>query len=167
MSHSQKPEFLLTTTLDDATAEFGALFERKFGHALPQWPHHVVSFYRRADGALVPLSYSKFFHFQNVMLVGGCCTDGRAYAAMTDADRDALAASGGSMVHVLRHGFARFAGECEAYFGYCGDPRAWEVDIAAGFEPAGPDKLLVRWHKEQNATTQRSLIAMVEAMGPF
>jgi len=167
MSILQKPHNLLTTTLDDATAEFGALFERKFGHALPQWPHHVVSFYRRDDGALVPLSYSKFFHFQNVMLVGGCCTDGRAYAAMTDADRDALAASGGSMVHVLRHGFARFADECEAYFGYCGDPRAWEVDIAAGFEPAGPDKLLVHWHKEQNATTKRSLVAMVEAMGPF
>lgn len=167
MTSPHKPDFLLTTVVDDATAEFGALFERKFGHALPEWPHHVVAFYRRDDGALVPLSYSKFFRFQNVMLVGGCCTDGRAYAQMSETHRDALAASGGAMVHVLRHGFTRFAGECEAYFGYCGDPRAWEVDIAAGFEPAGPDKLLVRWHREQNATTKRSLVAMIEAMGPF
>jgi hypothetical protein len=167
MSTSQKPDFLLTTVVDDAAADFGALFERKFGHALPEWPHHMVSYYRRADGALVPLSYSKFFRFQNVMLVGGCCTDGRAYAAMTDAHRDALAASGGSMVHVLRHGFLRFAGECEAYFGYCGDPRAWDVDIAAGFEPAGPAKLLAHWHKPIDATGKRALVAMVDAIGPF
>jgi hypothetical protein len=71
------------------------------------------------------------------------------------------------MAQLLRYGFARFADSCDAYFGYCGDARAWEVDLSAGFEPTGHDKLLVRWHKPINAQLKRGLVAMAQALGPF
>lgn len=161
------PEFLVLTEVAEGAALMGALFERKFGHALPEWPHDLIAFYRRADGALAPLSYAKFFPFANVMLVGGAATDGRVYAQLDDAQRDELAASGGPMVHLLRYGFHRFANRCDAYFGYCGDSRAWDVDLKAGFTPTQHANLLVRWHKTLNEQTQRALVAMAHALGPF
>ncbi|UXI69466.1 hypothetical protein [Tahibacter amnicola] len=161
------PPFLYLTEVDDAAPLVGAVFERKFGHAFPEWKHHLIAFYRRDDGALVPLSYVKFFFLGSVMLVGGAFTDGRGFAAMSQEQRDAVTASGGVMVHLLRYGFRHFADRCDAYFGYCGDARAWEVDLAAGFEPVGPERLLAHWHKPLHANTRKAYIAMAEALGAF
>lgn len=162
-----QPDFLLISAFDAAGKVMNETFQRKFSHPMPEWKHDLVAFVRRADGTLVPLSYAKFMPFANVMLVGGCCTDGRAFAQIDAAQRDALTAAGGSMAHVLRHGFARFAEHCDAYFGYCGDARAWEVDLSAGFEPTGHEKLLVHWHKPLPDQLKRALVAMVQSIGAF
>jgi hypothetical protein len=162
-----KPDFLLISAIDDPQPIVGELFQRKFGHPIPDWKHDIVAFVRRADGLLAPMSYAKFMPFGSVMLVGGCATDGRAFAHLDDAQRTALTASGGAMAQLLRYGFARFADSCDAYFGYCGDARAWEVDLSAGFEPTGHDKLLAHWHKPINDQLKRGLVAMAQALGPF
>jgi hypothetical protein len=168
MTTAEKPDFLLVSEFDAAGAVVGDLFQRKFAHPLPDWKHDLVGFVRRdEDGALVPISYVKFMPFGSVYLVGGGCTDGSAFAHIAPRQRDALAASGGVLVHLLRYGFRRYADHCDAYFGYCGDPRAWEVDLLAGFEPTGHDKLLVHWHKAINAQMKRGLLAMAHAIGPF
>lgn len=161
------PDFLVLSDVDNAAAMIGPLFERKFGHALPEWPNDIVAFFKRDDGSLYPMSYAKFFPMGSVMLVGGCSTDGKAFGFMSDAQRAELSGLNSSMVHLLRYGFRRFADKCDAYFGYCGDPRAWEVDLAAGFVPTEHEKLLVHWHKPLNAQTQRALVAMAHALGPF
>ncbi|MDR3386194.1 MAG: hypothetical protein P4L92_04010 [Rudaea sp.] len=163
-----KPDFLLISELDDPRPVVGNLFQRKFGHPIPDWPHDVVAFVcRSSDGALVPISYAKFMPFGNMILVGGCCTDGSAFAHLDQAQKDSLAAAGGAMAQLLRYGFTRFAGRCDAYFGYCGDARAWAVDLSAGFEPTGHDKLLVHWHKPLDAQMKRGLVAMAQAIGAF
>ncbi|HST28354.1 MAG TPA: hypothetical protein VLK26_08300 [Rudaea sp.] len=162
-----KPGFLLLTEINDPQPIVGELFQRKFGHPIPEWKHDVVAFVRRGDGLLAPMSYAKFMPFGSVMLVGGCCTDGRAFAHLDDAQKTALTASGGAMAQLLRYGFKHFADSCDAYFGYCGDARAWEVDLSAGFEPTGHDKLLVHWHKPINDQLKRGLVAMAQALGPF
>jgi hypothetical protein len=168
MSLPDKPDFLLITQFDDAAVVAGELFSRKFGHPIPPWPHDLVAFARRAaDGMLVPLSYAKFMPFGSVILVGGCCTDGRAFALLEQEQRDALTAAGGVMAQLLRYGFKRFADHCEAYFGYCGDARAWEVDLSAGFEPTGHDKLLVHWHKPLAPRLKSGLVAMAVSLGAF
>lgn len=163
-----KPEFLIISEFDKPEAVVGKLFQRKFGHPIPEWKHDVVAFIRRsADAALIPMSYAKFAPFGSVMLVGGCCTDGRAFAHLDENQKDALGAAGGSMAQLLRYGFTRFSGQCDAYFGYCGDARAWEVDLSAGFEPTGHDKLLVHWHEPLNEQMKRALVAMAVAIGAF
>ncbi len=167
MTLPAKPEFLLISTFDDCASIVGELFARKFGHPIPEWKHDVVAFIREDDGTLVPLSYTKFAPFSSVMLVGGCCTDGRAFAHMSDAQKTALTQAGGSMAQLLRWGFAHFADRCDAFFGYCGDARAWEVDLSAGFEPTQHDKLLVHWQKPLDEALRRSLVAMAHALGPF
>ncbi|MBS0557381.1 MAG: hypothetical protein JSR27_08210 [Proteobacteria bacterium] len=167
MTLADKPEFLLISEIDDPRPVVGELFQRKFGHPIPQWKHDLVAFVRTREGTLAPMSYAKFMPFGSVILVGGCCTDGRAFAHLDPAQKDALAASGSAMVQLLRYGFARFADRCDGFFGYCGDARAWEVDLQAGFEPTGHDKLLVHWRKPINDQLKRGLVAMAQAIGPF
>ncbi len=164
---SDFPDFLYFSLIDNAAAIAGELFQRKFGHPLPDWPHDLMAFFRRDDGSLMPLAYTKFMPLGSVILVGGCATDGRAFASMSPSQAEALSASGGAMKHLLRFGFTRLADRCDAYFGYCGDARAWEVDLSAGFEPTGHNKLLVHWHKPLNQQTRRGLVAMAHALGAF
>jgi len=162
-----KPDFLIISEVDHPAAMVGDLFQRKFGHPLPEWKHDVVAFFRKDDGTLVPMSYTKFAVLEPLILVGGCCTDGRAFAHMSESQKAELTAAGGSMAQLLSYGFKRFTDRCNAYFGYCGDARAWEVDLSAGFIPTEHEKLLVHWHKPLNDQTKRALVAMAHALGPF
>ncbi|MDR2012772.1 MAG: hypothetical protein LBQ20_07005 [Rhodanobacter sp.] len=160
-------EFLVITVLDDAEPFFGDLFRRKFGDPIPDFPCHLGVFYRAPAGQFMPLSYLHFTPFGDIMLVGGLCTDGGVFAQMSGEQREQIHAAGGVMVHALRHTFERLADECDAFFGYCGDARAWEVDMQAGFEPTEYDKLIVRWHKALDPVRRRSLVAKAHAIGPF
>src|SRR6202012_901622 len=96
-----KPDFLVISEVDHPEAMVGDLFQRKFGHPLPEWKHDVVAFFRKDDGTLVPMSYTKFAVLEPLILVGGCCTDGRAFAHMSEAQKAQLTAAGGSMAQLL------------------------------------------------------------------
>ncbi len=160
------PEFVSITEVDDV--RLGAsVFRRKFGTEPPAEPHHVVSFYRAGDGALWPASYVHFRPWHSLMLVGGAATDGTVLRRMTPAEREAITQAGGIYLHALRWAFARFATQCEAYFGYCGDARAMAVDLAAGFEPTGHPHLIVRWHRAVDASRRAALVDQVRAIGAF
>jgi hypothetical protein len=145
----------------------GDLFRRKFAAAPPATEHHVIAFCRSPDGALATLGYAHFMPFGDIVLVGGVCTDGRVIAAMTDTQRAAIDAAGGVYFNLLGFAFARFAGECEAYFGYCGDARAETVNLRAGFARTEHPHLLVNFHKPQHEVMRRALIAKAAAIGPF
>jgi hypothetical protein len=158
---------IVITEVDDARPFFGDLFRRKFGNPLPDYPHHVGVFHRGADGRFTPLSYLHLLPYGDIILVGGGCTDGEAIRGLPDADRDAIRAAGGLLLHALRYAFERFADRCDAYFGHCGDARAYEVDMQAGFEPTGHDQLIVRWHKPLDPVRRRALVAKAHAIGAF
>jgi hypothetical protein len=160
-------EFLVITVLDDAEPFFGGLFRRKFGHPAPAYPCHLGVFYRAPEGGFLPLSYLHFLPFGDIMLVGGLCTDGQVFARMSAEQRGQIDAAGGVMVHALRHAFERLADQCDAFFGYCGDARALQVDMQAGFEATEHDKLIARWHKPLDPVRRRSLVAKAHAIGAF
>ncbi len=159
--------FLAITELDDASPFFGALFRRKFGDPIPAGKHHFGVFFRSSDSDFVPLSYLHFMPLGELLLVGGLCTDGRTFERMSEMQREQIRAAGGVMVHALRYVFVRLADACEAYFGYCGDARAYEVDMQAGFVPTQHDKLIARWHKPLDPAHREALIAKAHAIGPF
>lgn len=51
----------------------------------------------------------------------------------------------GGLRQTLLYCFTQFATGLEAFFGHCGDARAKEVDLAAGFVETEDPHLLVRW----------------------
>lgn len=153
--------------VSDGALFAGHLFRRKFGAEIPAIPRHVCALWRAAPGELRTLGYAHFMPFGDIMLVGGVCTDGEVLRAMPPAQRDALLAAGGVYAQVLRAAFARYADQCEAFFGYCGDARAEVVNLANGFSKTPHPHLLVNFHKPLHEVMQRALIAKAFAIGPF
>lgn len=161
------PDWLCISEVDHGAFFAAPLFRRKFGGDPPVQGHHLVAFYQRRPMVAQTLCYAHFMPFGDIVLVGGVCTDGEVIRAMPDGHRAQLGALGGAYYQVLRYGFARFAADCEAYFGYCGDARAEVVNLQAGFEKTGHPHLLVHWHREQHPVMQRALLAKAAAIGPF
>ncbi|MGA9342477.1 MAG: hypothetical protein WBV61_09135, partial [Rhodanobacteraceae bacterium] len=102
-------EFIIVTEVDAGAAFAEAIFQRKYRQSVPTFPHHVVALYRGADGCFVPASYVHFKPSGDIWLVGGGCTDGRAFAHMDEAQRAAVTSAGGLLLQTLRFGFAKFA----------------------------------------------------------
>jgi hypothetical protein len=159
-------DLLIITEVADGPAVAGHIFARKFGEPLTTLPHHLVGFLRGGD-TLVPATYLHLWLRDDVGLVGGVCTDGRAFAHLDDAQRARIRAAGGVYLQVVRDCFRRFAERCDAYFGLVGDPRSWEVNLQAGFEPTGHDKLIAHWHKPLPAARRAELIERVRGFGAF
>ena len=160
-------DVLIITEVDDGPAVAGHIFRRKFAAELPDFPHHVVGFLRPAAGAPVPANYVHLWLRDDVGLIGGACTDGRAFAALPPAQGERVRAAGGIYLQTLRWTFARFADRCEAFFGYCGDARAWDVDMQAGFVPTRHPLLIAHWHKPISDARKAELTARIHAIGPF
>jgi hypothetical protein len=160
-------EKILITTVNDGPFFVDELFQRKFAHPAPDHGIAVISFYRNDWDHFLPVCYTNFLPYEEVILVGGAMTDGRAFAHMTDDLPEKIRASGGIYYHVLKFAFDKFKNECEAYFGHAGDQRAYDVDIQAGFEPTGHQHLIAHFHKP--LTTQRKdyLIEKIHSIGPF
>ena len=159
-------DFILVSEVDDWRIA-RPIFQRKFKADPPDTRHHIVSFYRAPDGALWPASYVHFRPFGDVYLVGGASTDGDVLRRMSEREREAVHESGGLYLQALRWAFEHYADRCDAYFGYCGDARAWDVDMAAGFVPTDHDKLIAVWHKPLHENVRRALVAKAHALGPF
>lgn len=159
--------FLTITEIDDAEFVVGPLFRRKFAAPPPDFRRHLVALYRMADGSLRLAGFSHMRPFGDVYLSGGSCSDGDTIRAMSDAHREAIHAAGGVWYLILKYAFANFADDCDAFFGHCGDPRALEVALAAGFEKTAHPPIIVNWHKPMHENFRRALLAKVVALGPF
>lgn len=159
--------FLTITEIDDAELLVGDLFRRKFASPPPEVGRHLVALHRDADGALRLAGYSHMRAFGDVYLSGGSCSNGETIRAMPEAQRQAIIDAGGVWYLILKYAFTRYADNCDAFFGHCGDRRALEVATAAGFVPAGPLHLIAHWHKPLHENIRRALVAKVEALGPF
>ena len=57
--------------------------------------------------------------------------------------------------------------DCDAWFGYCGDKKAYLVDARVGFEPTDRKYLIVKWFRTVDAARRAELIRRVDQVGPF
>jgi hypothetical protein len=159
--------FFTISEVDDAEFFAGTLFRRKFHAPPPDFPRHLVAFYRSDDGNLHPAGFSHMRPFGDVYLSGGSCSDGGTIRIMSEPHRAAIQAAGGVWYLILKYAFAKFADDCDAFFGHCGDARALEVALAAGFERTDHPPVIVHWHKPLHEVFRRALMAKVVALGPF
>ena len=160
--------FILITEVDDGRAFAGHIFQRKFRESAPDFPHHIVAFYRHAEDHLVPLSYVHFTPWRDrLMLAGGGCTDGRGFALMSDEQRALVTAAGGLLAQTQLFGFRKFADACDAFGGYCGDARASQVHESVGYAPTAHPHLIVKWHKPLSDERREQIVRELHAVGPF
>ncbi|MGD9583714.1 MAG: hypothetical protein AB7V26_08665 [Lysobacterales bacterium] len=152
--------------LDALPAAVRTLFEHRYRSAAPDFPHHVVASVA-GSGAGQPLCYVHFSDFGEVLLGGGACVDQRRLRRVAPELRNALRAAGGAYRATLDWAVRHFAPRYPAIFGYCGDPLAERIDLAAGFVKTDFPHLLVHWTRPLDAAEQSRLIGIAHAFGPF
>jgi hypothetical protein len=160
-------ENLLITTVNDGPFFIDELFQRKFAHAAPDFGYPVICFYRKSNDHFLPVCYINYLKHDEVILVGGGMTDGRAFGQMAGNLAETIRESGGIFYHLLKFGFDHFKDQCEAFFGHAGDQRAYEVDIRAGFEPTKHQYLIGHFHKPITIERKNFLIEKIHGIGPF
>lgn len=160
------PEGLAIAVEIEPSPDVAALFTRRFGHPLPDFPHHVVARVR-IDATWRPLCYIHFAEHAGVLLGGGACIDDRLLRRLDASTRHALRSEGGPYQATLRWAVARFASSFPAIFGYCGDALAERADRAVGFMPTVHPRLLAYFTRPQDEAERDRLIAIAHAVGPF
>jgi hypothetical protein len=87
---------------------------------------------------------------------------------MTPAQASAVNKGGGLLRQTLLYVFNECRDGLDAFFGHCGDARAKEVDLAAGFLETSDQHLLVNWVEPQiNDSERQVLFEKAIAIGPF
>ena len=160
-------DFIVVTEVERGPAFVGSLFQRKYASAAPDFPHHVVAFWKRDDGVFVPASYVHFTDCGEIFLAGGACTDGEVMRSMPAPEQRIVEEHGALMLATLRYGFDRWGPQCEAIFTCCGDPRALQTTPKLGFVETGVDFLLVRWMRDITPRRKVELTAKAKSFMPF
>jgi hypothetical protein len=164
---SRLAPFILVAEVERGERFVGGLFARKFGHPPPEFGHHLLAFHRRPDGSFVPAAYLHLWIQETIGLIGGGCTDGHVLRAMGAGERRMIEESGGLLLQMLGFCFAKFEPQLEAFFGHCGDARAKQVDLRAGFVETRLPHLLVRPNRALEPKRYEQLLAQAEAIGIF
>jgi hypothetical protein len=160
-------DFIFITEVDPGPAFAADLFRHKYQAEIPDFPHHVVAFWKRDDGSFETASYVHFTDCGDILLAGGGATSGAVIRRMPAAQREALSAYGGLMLATLRYGFARWGQGRDAVFTCCGDARALETTPKVGFEETATQYLLVRWMRALSDRRKAELTAKAKSFMPF
>jgi len=86
---------------------------------------------------------------------------------MTNDERQVISDSEGIYFNMLKYAFSYFSNQCDAYFGYVNDPRALEVNLAAGFETTKHQYLVAHYHNPFPQWKKRKLAKMISKIDPF
>lgn len=166
-SLSRPFENLLITTIDDGPFFINELFQRKFAHPAPDHGISVICFYRKNWDHFLPVCYANLLPYEEVILVGGVMTDGRAFRHITGELSEKINVSGGIYQHLIRYAFERFKDRCEAFFGLVEDKRSMVVNLEAGFELTKYQHLIAHFHKPLTIERKTYLIEKIHGIGPF
>ena len=160
-------DFIIINEADRGPAFADSIFARKYKLAVPDFPHHVVAWFREEDGRFSVACYIHFTDCGDILLGGGACADDRVLRRMSEQQRACVRDAGGMYLHALRWSIEHFAERFAAIFGYCGDALAERVDRAAGFESTDHERLLVYWTREVETRRRQQMVAKAFSFIPF
>ncbi|MBU6198623.1 MAG: hypothetical protein KGI64_00480 [Xanthomonadaceae bacterium] len=160
-------KFLTVAEIEEAVELAQPVFDRRYRLPVPEFPHHVVALYRRADGTRELACYIHFTDCGDLLLCGGACTDNRVLRRMDEAERDALRAVGGVFQHTLAWSQRHFAPRFAAVFGYTGDTMTQRVIEDLGWVSTPHSHLVVYWLQDVDEDKRRQMIAKAHSFGAF
>ncbi len=160
-------DFISVRLVDAGKALADPIFQRRYRAEAPDFPIHVLAFYRSPKGDEIPVCYIHFTEQGDLLLGGGACVDDRVLRRMPLEARDAIRSAGGLYQHALGWSVRNLGARTKAIFGFCGDALAERADLAVGFQRTGHDKLLVYFTKDLEQAERDRLVAEAHAVGPF
>jgi len=159
--------FIVLTEVEDAVPIATSVFARRYRLTVPEFPHHVVAFYVREDGASEVACYIHFTDCGDLILCGGACTDNLVLRKMTDDQRNALRTVGGIFQYTLNWSMHKFSKQFAAVFGFSGDTATRRVTDALGWQQTQHPHLLVYWMQEVEEKRRAQMTAKAHSFGAF
>jgi hypothetical protein len=166
--------------LRDASAHAAALFRECFGAEFPvpregaglpfptpaaNW-RQCVAFYDWDDGRREAVGFCNWIRHGRVYLGGGMCVSPTFYRRLSREDWRTCRDRGGVAQLLLEAAF-RELDDADGWFGYCGDRKAYAVDVRAGMAPTRYPFLVVKWQPEVRDADRAAIEDEVAAIGPF
>ncbi len=168
--------------VDLANASYFAadLFRECFGSAFPvpqnylgvthdpgsgTW-HQYVAFYKWAETHIEPVGFCNWIRHGDVYLEGGMCVRRNFYRRLTK-EHWAQCKRRGGIAQLIMEAAARTLNDADAWFGYCGDKKAYVVDMRVGYRPTKHPFLIAKWFGDVPASRKEELETRIAALGPF
>jgi hypothetical protein len=128
--------------------------------------HQYVAFYKWSEDSIEPVGFCNWIRYRGVYLEGGMCVRPTFYRRMPKEHWLACKEQGG-IAQLMMEAAAKELNDLDAWFGYCGDKKAYLVDMRAGYVPTRRKYVIVKWFREVTEARKQELEDMVAAIGPF
>ena len=160
---------LKTWEVNDATVVAGDLFQRSFGHPIPDYGRHFVLVYSPPPGDDLPRVVAYIHHtpFNGAHLTGGLCVEKRLDCRMPADLFEQVRREDGSLASKITRESVELLGDTRAAIAHVGDTRAHQAIERIGYRDTGEEHLMVYWRRELAEAERRALLAEVKALGAF
>lgn len=164
----------------DASAHASELFRECFGVAFPTPAEHAglpittppanwrqyVAFYDWPETRREAVGFCNWIRHGRAYIGGGMCVSPTFYRRLPREHWQACRDRGGVAQLLLEAAFAGLV-DADAWFGYCGDRKAYVVDTRAGMVPTRHPHVLVKWRPDVPDADKAAIEDAVAAIGPF
>ncbi|OLC66707.1 MAG: hypothetical protein AUH79_05780 [Betaproteobacteria bacterium 13_1_40CM_4_64_4] len=139
------------------------------GLSIPTPPENwwqEVAFYKWSESHLEPVGFCNWIRYADCYLCGGMCVRNDFYRRLPREHWLVCRERGGVAQIMLETAFRELT-DCVAWFGYCGDKKAYIVDIRAGYRPTRHPCVIVKWNADIADAQRRELEDRIASIGPF
>ena len=128
--------------------------------------HQFVAFYKWTEATIEPVGFCNWIRHRDVYLEGGMCVRQNFYRRLPKEHWVQCKRMGG-IAQLLMEAAAKTLNDTEAWFGYCGDKKAYAVDMRVGYRPTRHPFLIVKWFRDVSQSRQEELEDEIALLGPF
>ncbi len=125
-----------------------------------------VAMYRWPDGQEECVGFCNWIRYKDVYLEGGLAVK-RDFYRRLDREHFVACRMRGGIAQIVMEAAATELNDCVAWFGYCGDAKALQVDLRVGYVQTEHAFVIVKWMRELSVADQRQWIDEVIRIGPF
>lgn len=169
MLHPALRDHFRASEVAEARGPEAALFRRRFGHEIPDYPRHFTLLYKASGSASDEGQCVAYVHqtpHEDMHLCGGLCVDEPMYRKLPRPLFDQVRDEGGFGTVLMRESIIAL-GSGVAVFAHVGEPRSRQAVLRAGFVDTGRPHLMVVWRKEVSAMERQQRVGRIESLGPF
>jgi hypothetical protein len=139
------------------------------GLSIPTPPHlwhQYVALYKGPSNCIRTVGFCNWIRYGDMYLEGGMCVDRHFYRTLSRQEWTDCRGAGG-IAQIIMETAARELADAPAWFGYCGDKQAYQVDLRAGYVQTSHKFLIVKWFRDLPTSEQERLTAKAAQIGPF
>ena len=139
------------------------------GLSIPTPPENwrqEVAFYKWSETHLEAVGFCNWIRYADCYLCGGLCVRRNFYHRLPRQHWLACRDRGGMAQIILETAF-RDLTDCTAWFGYCGDKKAYAACLRAGYLPTRHQYVIVKWNAGIPDASQRALEDRIAHIGAF